>query len=234
MPPASARLLAVLVVVFPAALVRGQDLPAAAAPAATQAEAEAKYAAAISKRADNILATLKLDNPATARRVHARIVAQYRALRAWHDPNDATIKALRKQATPDAKAQLDALYATLKPIHDSFLADLAADLSAGQIDLVKDGMTFDVLNVTYSAYTDMIPTLTDEQKAYIRRQLVEARDIAMSEGSSEAKHAVFGKYKGRINTYLSKAGYDLKKEEKAWQERLRARRAADAATRPAS
>ena len=33
----------------------------------------------------------------------------------------------------------------------------------------------------------------------------------------------FGKYKGRINNYLSKRGYDLVKERKAWYERIKAR-----------
>jgi hypothetical protein len=32
--------------------------------------------------------------------------------------------------------------------------------------------------------------------------------------SSEEKHAIFGKYKGRINNYLSSQGIDLKAAEK--------------------
>ena len=35
----------------------------------------------------------------------------------------------------------------------------------------------------------------------------------MDGSTSDEKHAVFGKYKGRINNYLSKAGYDAKKGE---------------------
>ena len=46
----------------------------------------------------------------------------------------------------------------------------------------------------------------------------------MDEGSSEKKHGVFGKYKGKINNYLSAAGYDMKKESKAWQERIKAQK----------
>ena len=30
----------------------------------------------------------------------------------------------------------------------------------------------------------------------------------------QEKHGWFGKYKGRINNYLSKAGYDMKKAER--------------------
>jgi hypothetical protein len=35
----------------------------------------------------------------------------------------------------------------------------------------------------------------------------------MDGGSSEEKHALFGKYKGRINNYLSAQGFDLKAAE---------------------
>ena len=49
--------------------------------------------------------------------------------------------------------------------------------------------------------------------------LLEAREYAMDAGSSEEKHGWFGKFKGRINNYLSKAGYDLRAAEEARAER---------------
>jgi hypothetical protein len=81
-----------------------------------------------------------------------------------------------------------------------------------------------VLNVTNAAYLDMILSLTDVQKQTIYNWLKEAREKAMDEGSSDDKHKVFGKYKGRINNYLSAEGYDMKAEEKTWQQRLREKR----------
>ncbi len=57
----------------------------------------------------------------------------------------------------------------------------------------------------------MLPNLTEKQKARIMTWLVEAREHAMNGGTSEEKHAWFGKYKGRINNYLSSEGYDLKR-----------------------
>ncbi len=62
-----------------------------------------------------------------------------------------------------------------------------------------------------------------EEKAQIMAWLVEAREFAMDAENSNKKHAAFGKYKGRINNYLSKRGYDLVKERKAWYERIKAR-----------
>jgi len=50
--------------------------------------------------------------------------------------------------------------------------------------------------------------------------LKEARELAIDAESSKKKHEVFGKYKGRINNYLSARGYDLVKEREAWYKRL--------------
>jgi hypothetical protein len=83
-------------------------------------------------------------------------------------------------------------------------------------------MTYRIVPITYAAYQDMIPNLTKAQKQQIYTWLLEAREIAMDAESSEKKHAVFGKYKGRINNYLSAAGYDLKKEGEEWEKRKKA------------
>jgi nucleoid DNA-binding protein len=124
------------------------------------------------------------------------------------------------EAVKAAEAEKDAaLYRT----HFAFPADLSLYLDAKQIDAVKDGMTYGVVMVTYKATVDMIPTLKEEEKAQIMAWLVEAREFAMDAENSNKKHAAFGKYKGRINNYLSKRGYDLVKERKAWYERIKAR-----------
>lgn len=107
--------------------------------------------------------------------------------------------------------------------HNGFLADLSLYLKPQEIDKVKDVMTFDVVRVTYEAQCDMIPTLKEEEKQQIMAWLIEARELAIDAESSKKKHEVFGKYKGRINNYLAKRGYDLTKEREAWYERIKAR-----------
>ena len=87
-------------------------------------------------------------------------------------------------------------------------------------------MTFGVVKVTYDATLDMIPTLTEEEKAQILAWLIEARELAVDAESSKKKHEVFGKYKGRINNYLSKRGYDLVKEREGWYKRIEERKKA--------
>lgn len=105
--------------------------------------------------------------------------------------------------------------------HFGFEADLSKYLNPAQIETVKDVMTFHVVQVTYDAQLDMIPTLKEEEKQQILIWLKEARELAIDAESSKKKHEVFGKYKGRINNYLSRRGYDLTKEREAWYERLK-------------
>src|SRR5215471_19256102 len=182
---------------------------------------EADYTRTISERADKIVATLDITNSASEKKVHDVIVRQYRDLRDIHAVRDTELKAAKTKFADDkagadtaAKSIQAAAKAKMDKLHGEFLARLSTDLSAEQVDKVKDGLTYGVLQVTYNVYLKMYPDLKEEQKAQIKAWLVEARELAMDGGTSDEKHAVFGKYKGRINNYLSKAGYNAKEAEK--------------------
>ena len=192
--------------------------PASAQPATNAVEnSEAAYTRTITKRSADIVAVLALHDAALSNRVQEILIAQYRALNAWHETHDAGIKTLsqaanatNKEAAAKAKEQIAQIQATLKPVHDSFLAKLAADLTPGQVETVKDKMTYGKVKVTYDAYCKFNPTLTDEEKAHILALLKEARELAMDGGSAEEKTALFGKYKGKINNYLAAQGHNNK------------------------
>jgi hypothetical protein len=211
--------------------------PAAEAPTAAPADAEAQYTKDLTKRANDAITALQIDDTAKADRVRELIIGQYRALRAQHDARDAKLKEIGKddkEQIAKVKADTDA---AIKPLHDGFLEKLAADLTPEQVETVKDKMTMNKVKVDYNAFCDMLPSLTDAQKTYILAQLKEAREIAMDQGSAKEKHDVFGKYRGRINNYLSKEGYDLKQASKDWADRRKAREAQAkqaAATQPAN
>jgi predicted GH43/DUF377 family glycosyl hydrolase len=70
-------------------------------------------------------------------------------------------------------------------------------------------------------YLVLLPELNEEQKRFILSNHTEARELAMDKGSSEEKHEVFREYKGRINNYPSKQGYDIKKTELELKKRER-------------
>jgi hypothetical protein len=175
-------------------------------------EAEAAYTPTIEKRVADILAVLDLNDPARSAKARALLIAQYRSLRDWHDTNDAKLK----QASPEQAAQMRA---SLKARHDKYLASLSEVLTPAQVEQVKDRMTYGKVKVTYEAYCEIVPNLTEAQKARILELLKEAREEAMDAGSAEEKSAVFKKYKGKINNYLTAEGHDVKQAYKDWGER---------------
>ncbi len=186
-----------------------------------------EYVASIVKRSEKISDKLALSDSARAE-VTKIIANRYFKLNDIYEARDAKIKAAKETLTGDAKNEAVAAAnneadATLYRCHFEFPADLSIYLTPEQVDSVKDGMTYGVLMVTYNSHLDMIPTLTDEEKAQIMAWLVEARELAMDAENSNKKHGVFGKYKGRINNYLAARGYDLVKEREAWYERIKAR-----------
>jgi hypothetical protein len=177
------------------------------------------YLRVITERAGKIVAKLDLPDSATFLRVRGMVADQYRALNDIYTDRDNRLKALKDQQPAPDKVVVDSVKKMIQQdvdvrvaqLHPAYLSRLSAVLNPQQIDKVKDGMTYSVLEVTYNAYLEELPALTDEQKATILADLTEAREHAMDAESSEKKHAWFGKYKGRINNYLSSQGIDMKK-----------------------
>jgi hypothetical protein len=191
------------------------------------------YNEVIYKRAAKIVAALNTTDTVFNKKVTAIVADQYIQLGRIHDGRNAqinVIKARGTELTAGEKTAIQRLEADadqlLAQLHTTYLTKLSALCTPQQVDAIKDGMTFNVLNVTYTAYQDMLLNLTADQKKQILTWLTEAREKAMDAESAEKKHAWFGKYKGRINNYLSAAGIDMKKEEAAWQQRIRERKEA--------
>lgn len=113
-----------------------------------------------------------------------------------------------------------ALEAELYKHHFEFATALADYLTDGQIETVKDGMTYGVVPKTYQAHLEMIPSLKEDEKLRVLNWLKEAREFAIDASDAKSKHAWFGKYKGRINNWLASRGYDLKAEREAWMKRV--------------
>jgi len=198
----------------------------------TTADADANYTQVITKRSEKIVSALNITDSVKFKRVTNIIVNQYRSLGAIHDNRNEQVKELKAKGGDDKNAiniQVAAIDSNvekqLNELHASYLSKLGTELTPQQIDQVKDEMTYKILPLTYNAYLDELPTLTEPQKLQIKTWLIEAREHAIDAESSEKKHAWFGKYKGRINNYLSAQGYDMKKAGEEWQERIKERAA---------
>jgi len=192
-------------------------------------EGQDAYLKTITDRSVKIVNNLSIKDSVVYNKVVAQLVAQYSGLNKIQEGNKVLMAAIRQSTTAadttaaGLKRVEEKKNADLKALHQSFISGLQQWLNPEQVDLVKDGMTYRVFPITYAAYQDMIPALTEAQKAKIYEWLKEAREIAMDAESSDKKHAVFGKYKGRINNYLSAEGYDLKKATEDWQQRIKER-----------
>ncbi|HTL74556.1 MAG TPA: DUF3826 domain-containing protein [bacterium] len=174
----------------------------------TPEQTEAKYTAAIEVRTADILKILALSDTNKVARVHDIIMAQYRALNAWHEANDPKLKAARADQEATAKIR-----ASLKTLHAEFLSRLAENLTPEQIELVKDKMTYGKVQFTFAGYCAAYSDLSETNKQEILRLLKEAREEAMDGGSSDEKSAIFNRYKGKINNYLSKQGVHPDKQK---------------------
>jgi hypothetical protein len=181
-------------------------------------EDDTKYTADITKRANDIIALLNINDAAKTDAVRDVIVSQYRSLRAIDEAREAKVKEISDK-DEIAKAKADSLEAR-KKLHEEYLAKLAAaGLTPEQIETVKDKMVYGKVKVTYDAYQQIYGPLTDEQNAKVLSWLKEARELAMDGGSSSEKDAIFNKYKGKINNWLSSQGIDMKAREKAWSQK---------------
>ena len=188
-----------------------------------------QYVESIVKRSQKIVDKLGLTDVKVAEDVRNVIANRYFELNDIYEVRDAKVKKIKESGLSGA-AKDDALKAVeyekdaaLYRSHFAYPANLSLFLDEKQIEVVKDWMTYGVVKVTYDATIDMIPSLKEEEKAQIYAWLIEAREFALDAENSDKKHAAFGKYKGRINNYLAKRGYDLTKEREEWYKRVKAR-----------
>jgi len=108
------------------------------------------------------------------------------------------------------------LAAQSKPLHAQFLAKLDALLPPAEVEEIKDLMTYNKVKVTYDAYSQMVPGLTEAEKAKILEWLKAAREEAIDGGNAPEKSSIFHKYKDLINHYLDAQGHNTAQAIKDW------------------
>lgn len=195
------------------------SIPLAAQTAKTTKDEQIAYKQVLKERADKIVQTLDINGVSKSKKVRDLIAAQYfdiNAIQAKRDEQLQSVGNTNPTKAADIKSSADL---EIKKLHKQYLSKLTNYLSDIQLEKVKDGMTYNVVPLTFANYLLQTPYLTQIQQDKIKALLVEAREFAMDGGSSKEKHAWFGKYKGRITNYLSAEGYDMKKESSDWAKR---------------
>ncbi len=186
-----------------------------------------KYVETILQRSKKVTDALNITGTEKGNQVLNIVANRYFKLNDIYTERDS-LKNVAKALSGDAKKQKMEYAEMLKDqklykSHFGFISDLSVYLSDAEVETVKDVLTYNVVKVTYEAQCDMIPTLKEEEKIQILAWLKEGREYAIDAESSKKKHEAFGKYKGRINNWLSKRGYNLTKEREEWAKRVKAR-----------
>ena len=191
---------------------------------------EDEYTKVIRGRADKIVDEITFNSNDLKIRVRDLIMDHYRFLNDAEESRNADVAKIRETYADNKElrnAKIDLRKAEqelkIRDHHFAFNSELKLIITEEQIDQVKDGLTYNVCPNTFAAFQDMIQNLKPEEKEQIHIWLLEAREHAIDGGSSKEKHGWFGKYKGRINNYLSKQGYDLNKLSEEWHDRMRAK-----------
>ena len=161
----------------------------------------ADYVSTIMNRSQKVTDALQITGTPKGQEVLNIVANRYFELNDIYSERDSLKKAAAA-LEGEAKKNMQALAESQKDqklyrSHFGFVAQLSLFLDDKQIEQVKDVLTYNVVNVTYEAQCDMIPTLKEEEKVQILAWLKEAREYAIDAESSKKKHETFGKYKGR-------------------------------------
>lgn len=199
--------------------VRADGTTVMSIPAVTLEDKQTMYDTIVEARTGKIMTTLGLTDLAVSNRVHQAIVAHYHALRARDEAISYELARMVKGSDEWGARRLALFPRMSQPLHEVFLTNLAADLSPTQIEAVEDRMTYGKVAFTFNAYCNILPRLTDEEKAHVLALLKQAREVAVDGGSSGEKTAIFQDYKNQINNYLNDRGYDVTNAIQAWTAR---------------
>ena len=130
------------------------------------------YVKSILKRSEKIVDNLGITDPAVKQNVLYILANRYFKLNDIYEVRDQKVKyaeavltcASKQAAIEAAELEKDA---TLYRCHFEFPASLSLYINDKQIDAIKDGMTYNSLQVQYESLVDMVPSLTEEEKKQI-------------------------------------------------------------------
>lgn len=170
----------------------------------------------IEGKAGRLLNALKLEDAGRTERVRKTLGAWFVTMWSWHERHDAELNTLwsewnkaravvpKDEFPGEVVAQrIDAVYESLKPAYQAFLARLASDLTPEQIEAVKETWSRSPgMERTYRAYLEIVPDLTDEQKKVIRDRMLLAREAAMLTDSDKEIVNIYKVHKVKVEAYV--------------------------------
>ena len=195
-----------------AAAVRAED-PTTAAPAGAIDDAMRKK---IDQKAAKIVESLKLADAGKAAKVKTIASDWLAVMMTWHKEHDAELNRLwgewnkARSVVPKDEFpgeviahQIDAVYASLKPAYEDYIKRLSAELTAEQVDAIKESWSRSPgMTRTYNAYLEIVPDLTAKDKEVIKARLLMAREAAMLTDADKEIVAIYKRHKVKVEQYV--------------------------------
>lgn len=182
-------------------------------------------------KAERVVAVLQIEDVEKATRVKTIVSDWLVTMWRWHERHDDELADLWTQwrharaVVPKDEFpgeviahRIDGVYSSLKPAYRAFIEKLSGELTAEQVDSVKEwwsrspGMTR-----TYNAYLEIVPDLTEEQKRVIHERMLLAREDAMLTDSDREIIDIFKRHKVKVEQYVGTLAWA--KLHKAYVER---------------
>ncbi|MFC5282774.1 DUF3826 domain-containing protein [Pedobacter alpinus] len=168
-------------------------------------------------QSNKIIQVLNLQDKAKAESVRNLVAYQYQKIgelnKQWKNRLmviDSLAKS-KEEIDKEAAKAWEQHKAALDQQRTIYLTKLGSWLNSAQIEIVKNEMTANGLHTEFSRFQELLPNLTEVQKAKVYQYLLEARENALNVLTSRERNQWFIKYRGRANNYLSAEGYDLRK-----------------------
>jgi len=170
----------------------------------------------IDQKAERIVNSLKLEDAEKAAKVKAIASEWLGVMLSWHKEHDAQLGQLwgewnrARSAVPKDEFpgeviahQIDDVYSSLKPAYDDYAKRLSAELTAEQVDAIKESWSRSPgMTRTYNAYLEIVPDLAEKDKQVIKDRMLMAREAAMLTDSDKEIVAIYKRQKVKVEQYV--------------------------------
>ena len=188
------------------------------------------------KKATEWVASLNLNDTAKEQRLQAVITTHLKTVRDWNNEHSGTlvpagINPATGQKLSDLDRQIIAQSSMSITVHDNLMTGLRKNLTEGQVEIILDKYTIGKVQFTMAGYKSIVPDMTALEEETILKFMKQAREQAVDYKSMKQISAIFEIYKTKSEQYLNNNGRNWKQMYKAFTDAIKAKKAAEKASK---